>query len=86
MKRAGGGIRRCGAAALDLCYVADGRYEAFWEHFLNPWDYAAGWLLISEAGGVVERLEGGPLRLDAGSVTAANAPETLASLREVLEL
>ncbi|HSG50252.1 MAG TPA: inositol monophosphatase family protein [Longimicrobiales bacterium] len=84
VKAAGAGIRRCGAAALDLCYLADGRYEGFWEHFLNPWDYAVGWLLVEEAGGVTERVEGGQLGLAAGSVMAANAPETMASLRSLL--
>ena len=86
VKAAGAGIRRCGAAALDLCYVADGRYEAFWEHFLNPWDYAAGWLVVEEAGGTTSRMDGGPLGLPSGSIMAANAPETLVSLRELLEL
>lgn len=85
VKAAGAGIRRCGAAALDLCYVADGRYEAFWEHFLNPWDYAAGWLVVLEAGGAVERTDGSPLGLPAGSVMAGNAPDTLAALRELLQ-
>lgn len=84
VKGAGAGIRRCGAAALDLCYVADGRYEGFWEHFLNPWDYAAGWLLVEEAGGVTGRLQGGPLELPGGSVMAANDPGTLEALRDLL--
>lgn len=81
----GAGIRRCGAAALDLCHVADGRYEAFWETFLNPWDYAAGMLLVQEAGGVTARVEGGPLGLAPGSVMAANGAHTLAGLREILD-
>lgn len=84
VKAAGAGIRRCGAAALDMCYVADGRYEGFWEHFLNPWDYAAGWILVEEAGGVTSRLAPEALALPAGSVMAANTPETLASLRELI--
>ena len=84
VKEAGAGIRRCGAAALDLCYVADGRYEGFWEHFLNPWDYAAGWLMVEEAGGVTGRLEGGPMGLPGGSVMAANRRETLDALRDLL--
>lgn len=84
VKAAGAGIRRCGAAALDLCYVADGRYEGFWEHFLNPWDYAAGWLLVEEAGGATGRVEDSPLSLPAGSVMAANAPGTLDGLRRLL--
>ncbi|UCC24675.1 MAG: inositol monophosphatase [Gemmatimonadales bacterium] len=86
VKAAGAGIRRCGAAALDLCYVADGRYEGFWEHFLNPWDYAAGWLLVEEAGGVTGRMEGGRMELGAGSIMAANTATTLQGLRELLEV
>ena len=54
-------FRRMGAAALDLCDVACGRVEAFFEYSLFPWDYAAGSLLITEAGGFVSALEGGPL-------------------------
>ena len=53
------GIRRPGAAALDLAYVAAGRLDAFWELGLSPWDTAAGTLLITEAGGMVGRLNGG---------------------------
>ena len=48
------GVRRAGAAALDLAYVAAGRYEGFWERHLNPWDTAAGVLIVKEAGGMVE--------------------------------
>lgn len=86
VKEAGAGLRRCGAAALDMCYVADGRFEGFWEHFLNPWDYAAGWLMVEEAGGVTARMEGGPLALPSGSIMAANSTETLESLRQLLGL
>ena len=57
------GIRRPGAASLDLAYVAAGRFEAFWELMLAPWDLAAGILLIREAGGVVTDLAGGPIRV-----------------------
>ena len=56
------GVRRCGAAAADLAYVAAGRYEAFYEAGLKPWDMAAGWLLVEEAGGRVTNLLGEPLR------------------------
>lgn len=56
--RATAGIRRAGSAALDLCDVACGRFEAFWELTLAPWDYAAGTLLVREAGGVVTDLDG----------------------------
>lgn len=84
VKGAGAGIRRCGAAAVDLCYVADGRYEAFWEHFLNPWDYAAGWLLVEEAGGATARMDGSELGLPSGSIMAGNGRGTLEGLRGLL--
>lgn len=51
-------IRRLGSAALDLCWVACGRFDAFWEYYLNPWDSAAGLLLVREAGGVVTNFKG----------------------------
>lgn len=67
-------FRRMGAAALDLCDVACGRVEAFFEYMLSPWDYAAGSLLVSEAGGCVYTLEGMPLKLHQGSsLWASNA-------------
>ena len=56
------GVRRCGAAAADLAYVAAGRYEAFYETGLKPWDMAAGWLLVEEAGGRVTNILGEALR------------------------
>jgi myo-inositol-1(or 4)-monophosphatase len=54
------GVRRLGSAALDLAYVACGRFDGFWELRLSPWDFAAGILLVQEAGGVVTRADGGP--------------------------
>lgn len=66
------GVRRWGAAALDLAYVAAGRYEGFWERNLNAWDLAAGLVIVREAGGLVEPLtEGGDI-LEDGEVIAAN--------------
>ncbi len=56
------GVRRAGSAALDLCNVAAGRYEGFWEFNLNPWDTAAGVLIVEEAGGRVTDFSGGPFR------------------------
>ena len=53
------GIRRCGSAAIDLCYVAEGRYDLYWEMHLQPWDTAAGVLMVQEAGGRVTDLAGG---------------------------
>jgi myo-inositol-1(or 4)-monophosphatase len=61
--RATAGIRRAGAAALDLGAVASGRFDAFWEHSLEPWDFAAGALLIREAGGLITDLRGNRLSL-----------------------
>ncbi len=64
------GIRRAGAAALDLCHVADGRLEGFWELWLAPWDIAAGTLLVREAGGIVTTREGHRDVRAAGSIIA----------------
>ena len=66
------GVRRLGAAALDLAYVAAGRYEGFWERGLSAWDVAAGILLVREAGGYVSEIDGGPNMLTSGSLLAAN--------------
>ena len=66
------GVRRYGSAALDLAYVACGRYEAFWEFHLNPWDTAAGFLLVQEAGGRISDFGGGGFRLDSREVLASN--------------
>ncbi|HTV45344.1 MAG TPA: inositol monophosphatase family protein [Stellaceae bacterium] len=66
------GVRRMGAAALDLAYVAAGRYEGFWEFGLKPWDIAAGLLLVREAGGYVSDLSGGHAMMTNGDVLAAN--------------
>jgi len=66
------GIRRAGSAALDLAWVACGRLDGFWEIGLMPWDMAAGVLLITEAGGIVTDLEGGPKYFETGNVLAAN--------------
>jgi myo-inositol-1(or 4)-monophosphatase len=68
------GVRRWGAAALDLAYVAAGRYEGFWERGLNSWDVAAGMLIVREAGGLVEAVEPGADPLEAGTILAANEP------------
>jgi myo-inositol-1(or 4)-monophosphatase len=66
------GVRRAGSAALDLANVASGRYDGFWEFNLNPWDTAAGALLVQEAGGVITRFDGSPFRLDSREVLASN--------------
>ncbi len=54
------GVRRLGSAAMDLCYIACGRLDGYWEVRLKPWDLAAGWLIVSEAGGTVSDLDGNP--------------------------
>ena len=66
------GVRRIGAAALDLAYVAAGRFEGFWEFGLSPWDIAAGLLLVREAGGYVSDLSGGHDMMTSGDILAAN--------------
>ena len=65
-------IRRPGSAALDLCYTAMGRFEGFWEMKLHPWDYAAGWLMIEEAGGTMTRFDGSPFQMGDRSILASN--------------
>jgi myo-inositol-1(or 4)-monophosphatase len=66
------GLRRCGAAALDLAWVAAGRFDGFWEHDLSAWDMAAGILLIREAGGFVSDIAGGDRMMETGSIVAGN--------------
>ena len=66
------GVRRCGAAALDLAYLAAGRYDGYWEWGLSPWDIAAGALLVREAGGFVSDLAGGNGYMSTGNVLAGN--------------
>lgn len=66
------GIRRFGSAALDLCWVACGRYDAYFEYMLSPWDYAAGMLILQEAGGVITDREGNEFKLDSRSVICSN--------------
>ncbi|HQP32427.1 MAG TPA: inositol monophosphatase family protein [Deltaproteobacteria bacterium] len=67
------GVRRLGAAALDLCYVACGVFDAFWEEGLAPWDMAAGALILKEAGGRITNLDGSPFDLARGTVIASNS-------------
>jgi myo-inositol-1(or 4)-monophosphatase len=66
------GIRRAGSAALDLSSVACGRFDAFWELVLAPWDVAAGMLMVQEAGGIVTNLDGNPAEVTAASFVAGN--------------
>lgn len=66
-------LRRAGSAALDMCYVACGRYDGYWEGNLQPWDKAAGMLIVTEAGGKVTDFKGNPLTVDSWQNVAANA-------------
>jgi myo-inositol-1(or 4)-monophosphatase len=84
MMTSSAGVRRAGAAALDLAYVAAGRLDAFWEMGLSRWDMAAGALLIQEAGGMVADLQGGSAYLDKGEI-AAGTPKVLPELLEALQ-
>ena len=80
------GIRRMGAASLDLAYVAAGRFDGFWEHGLQAWDMAAGIVLLKEAGGVVTDMAGGEQMLAKGAVVCANEhlhPQLLKLLKSV---
>jgi myo-inositol-1(or 4)-monophosphatase len=79
------GVRRFGAAALDLAWVAAGRYDGYWERDLKPWDVAAGILMVTEAGGRVTTANGGDDILETGSVCAGNLdiqPQLLERLRQ----
>jgi myo-inositol-1(or 4)-monophosphatase len=76
------GVRRPGAAALDLCYVAAGRLDAFWETGLAPWDLAAGSLIIREAGGIVSGLDGSENFLDTGHILCGT-PKIYAGLAKL---
>jgi myo-inositol-1(or 4)-monophosphatase len=66
------GIRRLGSAALDLCYVAAGRFDGYWEVHLQPWDMAAGTLLVEEAGGTTTDFTGAPARIRGKQIVASN--------------
>jgi myo-inositol-1(or 4)-monophosphatase len=66
------GVRRAGAAAMDLCYTASGRVDGYWEFNLNPWDTAAGVLMVQEAGGSVTSFDGSPFKLESKELLATN--------------
>jgi myo-inositol-1(or 4)-monophosphatase len=74
-------LRRAGGAAIDLAYIAAGRIDAYFEQGLNPWDQAAGALLVQEAGGVVQGIDGGPAT---HRMTIAGSAEVVAELHAAL--
>ncbi|MEJ2061159.1 MAG: inositol monophosphatase family protein [Gammaproteobacteria bacterium] len=78
------GVRRAGSAALDLAYVAAGRFDGFWEYGLHSWDMAAGVLLVQEAGGMVAEPDGGENYLQSGNVVAAG-PKVFKAMLEALK-
>ena len=80
------GVRRAGSAALDLCNVACGRFDGFWEFNLNPWDTAAGVLLVEEAGGRVTRFDGSAFELNSRETLASNGLVHDALLHEFEEI
>jgi myo-inositol-1(or 4)-monophosphatase len=80
------GVRRAGSAALDLCNVASGRFDGFWEFNLNPWDTAAGVLIVEEAGGKVSRFDGAPFQIDSRETLASNGLVHDALLQEFKEI
>jgi len=83
--RSSSGVRRGGSAALDLCYLAQGSLDAFWEEILMPWDFAAGVVLVHEAGGFLARPDGSELEIAPGPVRGANSRALLEELGGVLE-
>jgi len=78
------GIRRAGSAALDLCHLATGYFDGFWELVLAPWDFAAGALIVREAGGIITALEG-ELDLEGGGSVLAGNPQIYSELRHLLD-
>lgn len=78
------GVRRIGSAALDLCYVAAGRFDGYWEMDISPWDVAAGWLIAEEAGALVTRHDGQPFCLTPPLTVLAANPQVHALIKSVL--
>jgi myo-inositol-1(or 4)-monophosphatase len=78
------GLRRAGAAVLDMAYLACGRLDAYWEMHLKPWDWAAGWLLVEEAGGLVTDMRGEPWALSKDNIAASNGAALHEKLLELL--
>lgn len=78
------GIRRAGSAALDLAYVAAGRFDAFWEMHLNEWDFSAGVLLVTEAGGLISDFHGGKTYLETGHIVCGT-PKVFKPILQIVE-
>ena len=78
-------VRRLGSAALDLCYVAAGRFDAFWEQHLKPWDVSAGALIVEEAGGIVTGMDGTPFSPAVAHLVASNGPLHSSMLQVIAE-
>jgi myo-inositol-1(or 4)-monophosphatase len=72
LKKQAQGVRRCGSAALDLCFVADGTYDGYWERKLRPWDLVAGSCVVNGAGGNITDLRGGPPDVSQGNLVVTN--------------
>jgi myo-inositol-1(or 4)-monophosphatase len=83
MQRTAGAVRRLGAASLDLCFVACGWLDGYWEIKLKPWDLSAGACIVREAGGIVTAIDGGPFSSGAGDVAASNGRIHEALVREL---
>jgi myo-inositol-1(or 4)-monophosphatase len=79
------GVRRLGSAALDLCYVAAGRFDGYWELSLKPWDAAAGSLIAAEAGATVTTLDGGTDLLTPPCSLLAAPPAVHARMKEIFD-
>ena len=79
------GVRRAGAAVIDMAHLACGRLDAYWEMHLQPWDWAAGWLLVEEAGGVVTDMRGQPWALQKNNIAASNGQILHQKMLEVLQ-
>jgi myo-inositol-1(or 4)-monophosphatase len=79
-------LRRLGSAALNLCFVASGRLDGYWATSIKPWDIAAGILMVSEAGGVIQDVSGQPLDLDRPRLLAAASPKLASAMVDVLHV
>jgi len=80
-----GGIRRCGAAALDLCWTAVGRFDAFWEFGLKPWDISAGIVIVQEAKGYISDIYGQEIDIFKGDILASATEELKKSMVSLLK-